>query len=117
MRSDSADASTCDSLAEDQPNVESRMHSVNFRSATSFDTNGASLMPCTSCDNRVKKKMSHFSIHANTNALRMPPLGLLEKFEDIYKVILDDRENFVRSKSRNKMDNVRDQYKIQIERF
>jgi len=28
----------------------------------------------------------------------MPPLGLLEKFEDIYKVILilDDRENFVR---------------------
>uniref|UniRef100_A0A7C9AK18 Crossover junction endonuclease MUS81 n=1 Tax=Opuntia streptacantha TaxID=393608 RepID=A0A7C9AK18_OPUST len=92
------------------------MHSVNFRSAASFDTNGASLMPSTSYDNRLEK-MSHFSIHANTNALRMPPLGLLEKFEDIYKVILilDDRENFVRSKSRNIMDNIRDQYKIQIE--
>lgn len=117
MRSGSADASTCDSLEEDQPNVESRMlYSVNFRSSTSVDTCAASLAPCTSYDNCVEK-MRHFGIHANKNALRMPPLGLLEKFEDIYKVILilDDRENFVRSKSRNIIDNTCDQYKIQIE--
>ncbi|KAJ8445867.1 hypothetical protein Cgig2_000179 [Carnegiea gigantea] len=116
MRSDSADASSFDSLEEDQPNVESRMHSVNFRSSTSVDTCAASLAPCTSYDNCVEK-MSHFGVHAIKNALRMPPLGLLEKFEDIYKVILilDDRENFVRSKSRNIIDNIRDQYKIQIE--
>ncbi|RDX83056.1 Crossover junction endonuclease MUS81 [Mucuna pruriens] len=53
------------------------------------------------------------------NILNVPPLSLGERFEDAYDIILvlDDREQFATqgSRSRKIIDNIRNQFKIQIE--
>ncbi|KAK9741951.1 hypothetical protein RND81_03G139300 [Saponaria officinalis] len=51
------------------------------------------------------------------NVLRMPPLKYLEKFEEAYKVILvlDDREHFIRSNSRNIIQKIGREFKIEIQ--
>ncbi|KAL7229772.1 hypothetical protein ACSBR2_008332 [Camellia fascicularis] len=54
------------------------------------------------------------------NALTMPPLRFGERFEEAYEVILilDDREQFATqgSRSRKIIENIRTEFKIQIER-
>ncbi|KAJ4980125.1 hypothetical protein NE237_010905 [Protea cynaroides] len=56
---------------------------------------------------------------SNLNALAMPPLGFGERFEEVYDVILilDDREQFTnhRSPYRRMIENIRAQFKIQVE--
>lgn len=65
------------------------------------------------------QKLTSAGLEANMNALTMPPLTFGERFEDAYEVILilDDREQFAAqgSRSRKIVENIRTQFKIQIE--
>ncbi|XP_068663277.1 crossover junction endonuclease MUS81 isoform X2 [Aristolochia californica] len=60
-------------------------------------------------------------LECNVNSLAMPPRRTGEKFEDIYDVILilDDREQFVKTKcrfrSRKVVESISAQFKIQVE--
>lgn len=116
LSSDSAGASTSYTFVEGQRHLNGGVHLTSLRSCASFETRAFSLTSCSSSDNHVEKTGQSGS-QASQKVLRMPPLELLEKFEDIYKVvlILDDREHFIRSKSRNLIENICSQYKIEIQ--
>ncbi|XP_043726379.1 crossover junction endonuclease MUS81 isoform X2 [Telopea speciosissima] len=76
------------------------------------------LKACSSSGYNLRKSNSDGS-EAKLNALAMPPLGFGERFEEVYDVslILDDREQFTNHGSRYRriIENVRAQFKIQVE--
>ncbi|XP_021750865.1 crossover junction endonuclease MUS81-like isoform X2 [Chenopodium quinoa] len=63
------------------------------------------------------KKASQPACQTSPVDLRLPPLEVLQKFEDTYEIvlILDDREHFAKTKSRNLKEKIFEEYKIQIE--
>ncbi|XP_054816441.1 crossover junction endonuclease MUS81 isoform X2 [Prosopis cineraria] len=77
-----------------------------------------SLRACSSSDDAMPKSISK-EPKSMVNSLSLPPLSLGERFEDAYEVILilDDREQFATqgSRSRRIIDNIRSQFKIQID--
>ncbi|XP_042513028.1 crossover junction endonuclease MUS81 isoform X2 [Macadamia integrifolia] len=76
------------------------------------------LKACSSSGYNLPKSNSDGS-EAKSSALAIPPLDFGERFEEVYDVILilDDREQFTRHGSlyRRIIENVRSQFKIQVE--
>ncbi|RZC83002.1 hypothetical protein C5167_045787 [Papaver somniferum] len=60
-------------------------------------------------------------MHANMNAIRMPPLKFGERFKDVYNVILilDDREQFAKTnkwaRSKKIIENIGSEFQIRVE--
>ncbi|XP_057458173.1 crossover junction endonuclease MUS81 [Lotus japonicus] len=90
-------------------------HVANFCSP---DIPPRTLRACSSA-NYPMQKPSQDGLKSKMNILSVPPLSLGERFEDAYEVILilDDREQFATqgSRSRKIVENIRTQFKIQIE--
>ncbi|PSS09951.1 Crossover junction endonuclease [Actinidia chinensis var. chinensis] len=85
---------------------------------SSLATQSSTLRACSSTGYPVHKQGSD-DPRANVNVLPMPPLRFGERFEETYDIILilDDREQFANqgSRSRKIIENIRTQFKIQIE--
>ncbi|XP_021774401.1 crossover junction endonuclease MUS81-like isoform X5 [Chenopodium quinoa] len=103
-RKNSDDASTSCRYVEGEHNVTGVINQNGLTSSSTLDYHG--------------KKASQSSYQASPVDLRLPPLEDLQKFEDTYEIvlILDDREHFARTKSRNLKEKICEEYKIQIER-
>ncbi|XP_021774398.1 crossover junction endonuclease MUS81-like isoform X2 [Chenopodium quinoa] len=102
-RKNSDDASTSCRYVEGEHNVTGVINQNGLTSSSTLDYHG--------------KKASQSSYQASPVDLRLPPLEDLQKFEDTYEIvlILDDREHFARTKSRNLKEKICEEYKIQIE--
>ncbi|XP_028789880.1 crossover junction endonuclease MUS81 isoform X2 [Neltuma alba] len=89
----------------------------NMPSFGSPDTS-FSLRACSSSDHAMPKSIGE-GPKSTVNSLSLPPLSLGERFGDAYEVILilDDREQFATqgSRSRRIIENIRSQFKIQID--
>ncbi|KAK7276951.1 hypothetical protein RIF29_18100 [Crotalaria pallida] len=90
-------------------------HVSNF---CSLDTPSLPLRACSTTDLPMEKPNKE-ELESKMNILSVPPLSLGERFEDAYEVILilDDREQFATqgSRSRKIIENIRREFKIQIE--
>ncbi|KAK2440171.1 Restriction endonuclease, type II superfamily protein [Trifolium repens] len=90
-------------------------HVANLRS---LDIPSLPMRACSSADHAMQKPNKD-EVKSQMNILSVPPLNLGERFEDAYEVILilDDREQFATqgSRSRKIIENIRSNFKIQIE--
>ncbi|KAL5169970.1 Crossover junction endonuclease MUS81 [Glycine soja] len=97
---------------------DSRAVSLHVRNICSHDIPPFTLRACSSAD-RPMQNPNKDELVSKLNILNVPPLSLGERFEDAYDVvlILDDREQFATqgSRSRKIIENIRSQFKIQIE--
>lgn len=84
----------------------------------SHDIPPCPLRACSSADHPTQNPNKD-ELVSKMNILNVPPLSLGERFEDAYDIILilDDREQFATqgSRSRKIIENIRSQFKIQIE--
>ncbi|KAF7824651.1 crossover junction endonuclease MUS81 [Senna tora] len=82
------------------------------------NTTPFALKACSSSDHLMRKSIGE-GPKSKMSILSIPPLSLGERFEDAYEVILilDDREQFATqgSRSRRIIENIRSQFKIQID--
>ncbi|XP_029124879.1 crossover junction endonuclease MUS81 [Cajanus cajan] len=90
-------------------------HVPNFCSS---DIPSFPLRACSTADQPMQNPNKD-ELLSKMNILNVPPLSLGERFEDAYDIILilDDREQFATqgSRSRKIIENIRSQFKIQIE--
>ncbi|WJX30848.1 Crossover junction endonuclease mus81 [Trifolium repens] len=90
-------------------------HVANLRS---LDIPSLPMRACSSADHAMQKPNKD-DVKSQMSILSVPPLSLGERFEDAYEVILilDDREQFATqgSRSRKIIENIRSNFKIQIE--
>ncbi|XP_057521903.1 crossover junction endonuclease MUS81 isoform X2 [Amaranthus tricolor] len=112
VRRDSGDASTSYEHIDDQRSLTNGIIQngcTSFRSIASPLTHVTSLIPCSSLGSEP--------LRVGQDVLRLPPLEDVQNFEDAYNVvlILDDREHFIRTKSRQLIEKICDEFKIQIE--
>ncbi|KAH9604879.1 hypothetical protein KSS87_002549 [Heliosperma pusillum] len=113
--SSSGDASFSNRFTEGQQNVTCELDKTGDYCTNSLANSEACAVSVRS-ENQVRNTFQS-GFGASQNVLKMPPLKSLEKFEEAYKVILvlDDREHFVRSNSRNIIQKIGREFKIEIQ--
>ncbi|KAF1870130.1 hypothetical protein Lal_00017711 [Lupinus albus] len=96
----------------------SSSHGGHVSNSRSLDIPSFPLRACSSNAHPMEKPKKD-ELESKMNILSVPPLSLGDRFEDVYEVILilDDREQFATqgSRSRKIVENIRREFKIQIE--
>ncbi|KAL9247745.1 hypothetical protein vseg_021145 [Gypsophila vaccaria] len=115
IESSSGVASTSSRLTEGQQNLTCVPDEIDDYGTESLVNSKTGTASMRSENQALKTLQSCYG--ASQNVLRMPPLKYLEKFDDVYKVILvlDDREHFIRSNARNIIQKIGREFKIEIQ--